>query len=187
MKKLLLLPAIIMLFQGCSTLKVTSDMDKSVDFSQYKTFEYFGWAEESDKILNQLDRERIEKAFASEFKKRGLEFVEDNGDLVVTLFIVVEKKTQKTAYTNNYGYYGRFYGYGPGWSWGPGMTTTTITEYDYNVGTLVVDVFDKANEKLIWEGIGTKTLDEDPKTRDKNVPRAVSYIMKRFPVAPVKE
>jgi hypothetical protein len=38
---------------ACSILQVTSDYDKETDFSQYKTFEYYGWAEESDKVLNQ--------------------------------------------------------------------------------------------------------------------------------------
>ncbi len=44
---------------ACSGIKVVSDFDRSVDFTQYKTFEYFGWMEESDKLLNDLDKPRI--------------------------------------------------------------------------------------------------------------------------------
>ena len=62
MKKLLLLPVIVLALSACSTLKVSYDVDGSVDFEQYKTFEYYGWAEESDKILNRLDRDRIEQS-----------------------------------------------------------------------------------------------------------------------------
>ncbi len=175
-----------LLLVSCLGVKVTTDYDKTVDFSQYKTFEYYGWAEESDKILNRFDKERIEKSFGEEFAKRGLEYVEEGGDLIVTLFIVVEQKTQKTANTTNYGgYYGGYYGYGPGYGWGPSYSTTTVSEYDYQVGTLVCDVYDAAEQKLIWEGIGTKTVDENPETRDKNIPKAIALLMQEFPVQPV--
>ena len=120
-----------------------------------------------------------------------LSYVEENGDLIVVLFIVVEQKTQKSASTTHHGsyggYYGRYYGYGPGYGWGPSYSTTTITEYDYKVGTLVVDIFDKKEEKLIWEGIGTRTVDENPQNRDKNIPRSVAAIMSQFPVQPIQE
>ncbi|MBA7526960.1 hypothetical protein ES705_19132 [subsurface metagenome] len=181
----------VFLLSACSGIKVVTDYDKSIDFSQYKTFEYYGWAEESDKILNRFDKERIEESFGEEFKKRELEYVEENGDMVVVLFIVVEEKTQKSASTTQHGgyggYYGGYYGYGPGYGWGPSYSTTTVSEYDYQVGTLVIDVFDAKEQKLIWEGIGTKTVDENPQTRDKNIPRAVAAIMKQFPVQPIQE
>lgn len=177
---------------SCDSVKVTSDYDKTADFTKYKTFEYYGWAQESDKILNQLDKDRIEKAFGEEFKKRGMSYVESGGDLIVTLFIVVEQKTQQTATTSGMGggyggYYGGYYGYGPGYGWGGGYSTTTISEYDYNVGTLVCDVFDKSEEKLIWEGIGSGTVDDNPQSRDKNIPKAVEKIMYKYPVKPISE
>lgn len=191
MRKLFLLPVIVLALSACSTLKVSYDVDGSVDFEQYKTFEYYGWAEESDRILNRLDRERIEKSFSAEFNKRGMKYVKEDGDLIVVLFIVVEQKTDVSANTTSYGGgyyggYGGYYGYGPGWGgMGMGNSTTTYSEYDYEVGTLVIDVFDKKGEKLIWEGIGTKTIDDNPQSRDKNVEIAVAAIMKNYPVKPI--
>jgi len=82
---------------------VTSDHNKTVDFSKFKTYSYYGWTEESDQILNRFDKERIENAFADEFEKRNIKFVERDGSIIVSLFIVVEQKTSKTAYTNHYG------------------------------------------------------------------------------------
>ena len=197
MKKTVLLAAgfsILLILNSCSGLKVVSDVDPTIDWTQYKTFEYYGWAEESDKILTRFDRDRIENSFGEEFEKRGLNYVESGGDMIVTLFIVVEQKTSQTATTTTMGgyggYYGGYYGYGPGYGWGPGyggMSTTTIQDYDYQVGTLVIDVFDAKEKKLIWEGIGTKTVDEDPQTRDKNIPKSVQKIMARFPVQPNQE
>ncbi|MEZ5148397.1 MAG: hypothetical protein R2759_15355 [Bacteroidales bacterium] len=46
----------------------------------------------------------------------------ENGDLVVTLYIVIADKSETTAHTTNMGYggyYGGYYGYGPGWGWDP--------------------------------------------------------------------
>jgi hypothetical protein len=173
------------LLTACSGIKVFSDTDPTADWSQYSTLEYFGWAEESDKILNRFDKERIEKSFGDEFRKRGIEIVESGGDLIGTLFIVVEQKTSTSATTTHMGgYYGGYYGYGPGYGWGPGHSTTTVHEYDYAVGTLVCDVFDAEKETLIWEGIGTKTIHENPAKREQQIPRAVQAIMAKFPIPP---
>ena len=181
-----------MALSACSGLKVVSDYDRSVDFTQYKTFEYYGWIEESDKLLNDLDKRRIEDAFAAEFKARGLELVKEGGDLVVGLFIVTEQKTQTTAHTTSMGGmggygYGGYYGYGPGWGWGGGHSTTTYSEYDYVEGTLVCDVYDKAKEQLVWEGIATGTVDDNPQTRDEGIPKAVAKLMGEYPVPPMEQ
>ena len=179
------------LIASCSSVKFNADYDGDVDFSKFKTLSYYGWQEESDKILNRFDKERIEQAFADEFKKRGVSVVEKNGDIIVSLYIVVDQKTGTTAYTNHYGaggpygYYGGF-GYGAGWGWGMGYSSTSYQEYDYKVGTLVCDVFDYDTKKLIWQGVVSGEIDENPKSRERNIPRVVKELMKRYPVDPIK-
>ena len=191
MKKLILFfsLAAIMIVSSCSSLTVTSDYDKSVDFTQYKTYSYYGWADNSDKILTPFDKERIEKAFADEFNKRGLSFQKEGGDIVVALYIVTEQKQQTTATTTGvggmYGGYGGYYGYGPGWGWGGGMASTTYDTYDYTVGTLVCDVFDAKEKKLVWEGVGQGTVDDNPQSREENTPKTIAKIMAQYPVQPI--
>jgi len=194
--KILLLTGIAMIFlASCATISVTTDYDKTVDFSKYSTYEYYGWADESDKVLNDIDKSRIEEAYEDEFTKRGLELVENGGDLVVVLFIVVEQKTEQQATTTGSGgmyggyggYYGGYYDYGPDWGWGPTYSTTTVRNYEYEVGTLVIDVFDRTKEQLIWESIGKGTVDEDPETRDKKMPKYIAQIMKDYPVQPIEK
>lgn len=188
MKKIIfLLPAIIAF--SCSSIKVMTDFDPSTDFSQYKSLEYYGWAENSDKILTKFDKDRIENSFANEFTRRGISLADKGqGDMVVSLYIVTEKKTSTKAYTNNYGGYGygRYYGYGPGWGWGGGHSTTTYSTYDYVEGTLIVSVFDAEKKELIWEAVGRGIIDEDRKDADKKVARAVEQIMYKYPIRPVK-
>ena len=179
-----LLLIVLLLLSACSGIKVVADADPTVDWSAFSTFEYYGWAEHSDELLNRFDKERIEKAFGSEFSKRGLEYVKENGDLIVTLFVVVEEKTTATATTTGTGGYGGYYGYGPRYGWGGGYSTTTIQEYDYQEGTLICDVFDAKKKLLIWEGIATKTVNEDPAKREKSIPKSIQALMSRFPVTP---
>lgn len=174
---------------ACSSLKVTSDYDKTADFTKYKTFNYYGWQEDSDKILNRFDKERIEEAFGAEFKKRGITFTESGGDAIVSLFIVVDQKTQTTAYTDHYGgmYGSRYGGYGyGGWGMAGGASTTTYSESDYLVGTLVCDVFDADTKQLIWQSIGSGTVDDNPNSREKNIPKVVAKIMYQYPVKPTQ-
>ncbi len=188
MKKIALYLIAIVLFASCSSNSVVTDVDKSVDFTQFKTLTYHGWADHSDKLLTDLDKRRIENAFQDEFAKRGVTVVPEGGDILVTLFIVTQEKTETTANTTNmggmYGGYGGYYGYGPGWGYGTGMSTTTYSQHDYLVGTLAVSVYNPKTEKLIWEGIAKGTIKENPKGREERVNAAAKKIMYSYPVKP---
>jgi hypothetical protein len=172
---------------SCSSTKITSDFDKEADFSKYQDFHYLGWAKESGEIVNDLDKRRIEEAFGNEFSKRGITFVDQSeADAAVSLFIVVDQKTGTTAYTDYYGGMGGMgYGYGrgyPGWGWGGGMSTTRYQEYDYLVGTLVVDVFDTDTKKLVWQGVASGTINEKTKNREARIQKMARAIMDKYPV-----
>ena len=191
LKSIIYLLALIQ-FSGCSSTKVISDKDSTEDFTQFKTFEYYGWAENSDQVLTRFDKERIEAAFAEEGRKRGLTRNDSNGDVIVVLFVTGEMKTQMTAQTNTMGMAGtNTRGRGgmqsPGWGWGTTHSTTTINESNYLVGTLMIEMYDKIDQKLIWQAIGTKTVSEDPKKRESGIPKKVAAIMREYPVKPIKE
>lgn len=183
-----MLPVLIICttFFGCSSTKISSDYDKEADFSKYQDFHYVGWAKNSDEILNDLDKRRIEQAFANEFASRGIKFVEaSEADAAVSLFIVVDQKTGTTAYTDYYGGMGYGYGY-PRWGWGGGYATTRYQEYDYLDGTLVVDVFDAGTKKLVWQGVASGTVNEKTKGREDRINKVAREIMARYPIEPTK-
>jgi hypothetical protein len=183
MKKIFPLILFCIAMFSCSTVKFTSDYDKEVDFTKFKTLSYYGWAKDSDKILNEFDKQRIEGAFAAEFMNRGIELKQTGGDMVVSLFIVIDQKTGTRAYTTHLGTGG--WGYGPGWGWGMGYSTTNYQQFDYLVGTLVCDVFDAETKKLAWQGVVSGDIDENPNNRERNIPRVVRELMKRYPVKPI--
>lgn len=193
MKNIILsLLTVVMILSSCaSSIKVTSQYDSKVDFTQYKSYSNLGWSNNSDELMNDFDKKRVEAAFAHEFETRGMKYVQTGGDIEISLFLVTEQKTATTAYTNNYGVggpsgygyggYGGYY-YGSAWGWGGGYATTTYSQYDYTVGTLVCDVFDAKEKKLVWQSVGSGTVDDDSATRDKGIPKAVAKIMSLFPI-----
>ena len=187
-QKAILFLFIITILTNCSGLKVVSDKDDTEDFTQFKTFEYWGWAENSDQVLNRFDKERIESSFAEEAKKRGMTKVESGGDVIASLFVVGQAKTEQTAHTTTMGMGGRG-GRGmrsPGWGWGTAHSTTVINENQYVEGTIMIELFDQAEKKLIWQALGTKRISDDPQKRERGIPKMVAAIMKKYPVKPIK-
>ena len=178
------------LLQNCSSVKVISDKDPSVDFSEFKTYEFYGWADNSDTKLTRFDKQRIEQAFAAEARKRGLNKVESNGDIIVTLNVAGQVKTQQTANTTTMAT-GRRAGMqrrgmrSPGWGWGTAHSTTVITERQYLEGSLLVEAYDPDDKLLVWQAMGTKTVNEDPKKRAADIPKKVAAIMNEYPVLPI--
>lgn len=176
---------------ACNSLKVVSDYDKTYDFTKAKTAVYYGWADGTDEILSPFDKKRIETAFATEFRSRGISISEsEQSDIIVSLHIVTQQKTQTTATTTGmsggmYMGYGGYYGYGPGYGWGPSMATTTYSTYDYTVGTLLVSVYDAKTKALVWESAGQGTIDDNPQNREANINYAVKAIMAKYPIKPM--
>lgn len=188
MKKMQFFFATLMAMTSTITLaQVKYDYDKEVDFTKFKTYNFLGWAEDSDKILNDIDKGRILNAFKDELTKRGMTKAEGDGDVGITLFIVVDEKTSTTAYTNYNG--GMGYGYGR-WGWGggyrAGYATTSYSEDDYLEGTIVIDFYDNATKKLAWQGILTTVVKEKPEKREKSIPKNVNKLMYKYPVKPLK-
>ncbi|MFK5855302.1 MAG: DUF4136 domain-containing protein [Bacteroidota bacterium] len=188
-----LIPIVLVFLVSCSSLTVTNNWDKTLDFKQFKTFSLYPWDKQNNKLVHKYDIEIITTAVKSEMERRGYEYVEKGGELIVSAFITLENKTDYQAYTNHYGGYA---GYGGGWGyygspwaygygWGPGYYGggTTITSVNYVQGTLIVDIFETKNKKLVWQGMGVGTVDDNLAKRDKNLPRNISHIFRKFPIA----
>ncbi len=169
--------------------KVKSDYDKNTDFTKYKSYSFAGWQKNSDKQLNDFDKKRILESLKSEFDARAMNLVESGADARVSIFIVIDEKTSTTAYTNYNG--GMGYGMGRGWGMGyggmgMGSSSTTYSENDYLEGTFVIDMYDESSKDLLWQGVITGTVKDNPKKREKSIPKSMAKLMKKFPVAPVK-
>ena len=182
----LILLAFVLSIGSIQGQKVTGDSKETADFSAYKTYQFVGWQDDSDKIMNDFDKDRLRESIKAEMAARNFELVESGADMAVSLFVVVDQKTSASSYTNFYGGagYGRGRRYGGGW--GNGHASTTYTESDYRVGTLVLDILEEESKDLLWQGVATGTISEKPKKREKRIPKAIAKLMKKFPVEAVK-
>lgn len=177
MKTRLSILLLIIAASGCSSIKTSYDYDKQADFTKYKTYKVADEVYKSG--IPQLDVDRIIRAVDTELAKRGFT-KSDDPDAIVDFHVKLQQ--QQTATATSYGGYG---GYGP-WRYGfsPGFSTTNIDVNTYIEGTLFINVVDKAQQKIVWQGRGTKTLDEhaSPEKREANINKAVAYIFTKYPV-----
>ncbi len=190
--KYLLVPAIMIMLFSCSSVKVTNNFDKGVDFKSFKTFSFYPWDKHNDELVSEYDKRLILNSIKSTLEKKGYSYLEKDGDLIISTFVMLQEKTMNQAYTNHYGGwagYGSGWDYGATWSYGygywggPAYTTSTISSRDYVEGTLIFDVFRLDEKKLVWQGVGVGEVNPDFSKRDKNIPRAIGHIFRRFPVS----
>ena len=187
MKKLLPIFIIALMLSSCSSLEILYDYDKSVDFKQFKTFSFYPWDYKHGFQVNDYDRQTILMAIQSGMEEKGYKYEKDGGDVVISIFATLEGKTSYTAYTDHYGGWAGYgggwgyYGFGYGMGYGMGYGSTTVTQRNYAQGTLIIDAFNAADKKLIWQGIGSDEVEQDLDTRDRKLPKKVEQIIDRFP------
>jgi len=178
MKKLIF-PILLLFLYSCSSITVTADYDKEVDFASFKTFSLLSWRAENSQLINDFDKKRLETAMISEMTSRGYKYMETAGELAVSVFLILEDKTSYNSYTDYYGGYGYYHG-GP-WGYG-GPARTTVTQYEYTQGTLIFNVFDAKEKKLVWQGTAIGEVDDNPTNRDNSIPKAVGEVFMRYPI-----
>ena len=174
MKKITFLLFILIVAASCSSVKVSSDFDKSAGFASYKTYSF---TEEAKNLqLDDLNKNRILTAIETELAAKGFSKAENNSDVLIDVKLKGEQK--QTATANTSGGYGYGYRYGMG-----GMSTTTINYDTYVDGTLFVDMIDAKKNQLVWQGRGTKTINPDAnqKKREENINYAVKLIFQQYP------
>ena len=182
---LVFLTSAFLLVNCSSTLSVTTEYDKAVDFSQYKTFAINKTLDKEKQSISELNQERIYSAVRAEMTKKGLTENSSAPDVIVHTATVFKDKQSVTASTNYYGYGGYYRPY----AWGGTMGVSGYTTYnvqDYKDGSLIIDVVDAKTQKLVWEGVGNKEIDGPIKDPDKKIPMAVAQIMTSFPPGKTK-
>ncbi len=169
------------LIYSCSpTVKVTTDYDHAVNFSEYKTFAVYDLRAQEGQV-NQLNVDRVAKAIRNEMLAKG--FTESsNPDLKVNAVSILKNKTSVSANTNFYGYGGMYRPYG---YWGGGAmmggANTTFDTYDYVDGSLVIDIVSTKTDKLVWQGIGNAEIDSKPDNPEEFINGAIKKILTGFP------
>jgi len=172
MKKIFGYILAMVIFTGCSTLKVSVDYDETYDFSKVETFAVDGNYEQAK---NTLFNDRVVAALENELQLKSYKKVTPNSaDLI---FVFHSNVREKSDIQTSYGLSGyRGYRYG-------GMMMSTTNTYNYNEGTLIIDALNPKTKKIVWRGTGVKELRENktPQERTQAVNEAIKKIMTKFP------
>jgi len=164
------LMGLMLLFAAQSwATQVKTDYDRNANFGQYKTYSW-----EKVKTKDPLDVDRIKSAVNSALTAKGWTQVDSGGDVsVVAMEMTRNQQTLNTFYD----------GFGGGWRWRGfgGLGEATTTTETYQVGTLVVDLFDAKTKQLIWRGNSSDTLSNNSNKNIQNLDKDVEKMFKQFP------
>jgi len=144
-----------------------------------------GWIPASGEGASGLSDQRIRAAIESAMEAKGHRLVDlESADLGVGYFVTSEDQTSYQTVTTGFssGYNRGYRSRGRGWSGGGGVSTSTTTERNYTVGTLVLAVFDRQSQDLIWEATaeGTRQDSGSPEAQAK-IEENITKVLADFP------
>ena len=165
---------------GCAGPKVITDFDPSAEFSAFHTFAFTGLTDrdQGGVLDNSLLRKRIEEIVGQQLTAKGLRQVgvEDRSDLLVHFWVRVKDKQRVESTGMTAGPYGGRYG-GAGY-YGGGVTT-----YEYEEGTLIVDLAESSKEELVWRATIVAILRGSPEENLELVNKGVAKAFEAYPPA----
>lgn len=164
--RLAVLVTAILLVGVSAWAKITIDYDHQANFTQYKTY---SWAK--IKTPNSLWDERVKSAIDNELAAKGWQQVPSGGDVLLCAREATRNQQELNTYYNGFGGFRRFGGFG----------TATTTVDTYQVGTLIVDIFDAGTKNLLWRGAASDTLSSKPEKNTKALQKNVEKMFKKFP------
>lgn len=139
---------------------IQSDYDPSVDFSKFKTYNFFSPMGIEGPNYSSIYGAIFRDAIGKELEARGYT-LSDNPDLMINVSGRLQDKTKVTTTSDPYmggGYYGYRRGYYGTWG-GYGYGTTTHVS-QYTEGTVNVDMVDRAQKRMVWEGVAVGRVNE---------------------------
>jgi hypothetical protein len=182
-------------------------MDKTVDFKSFKTFYLLPWDHSVSSTVSLIARNKLRDAMREEMEKRGYRFVDSGGDLAVGASVLIEEMIEyrSDGHVNHHmgwggmGWGGGAWGMHPGMGMhgmgmmGPGMGMgmgwtgpTTVRPEKFKNGSLILDVYDGKQKRLIWQAVGTDRLNNNKDKERKRIPSYVKLLFRRYPVEKVK-
>jgi hypothetical protein len=173
-----------MLCATASAEKIRVHYDKSVDFAKYKTY---GWAPVGA-VAHPMLALDIVGAVDQEMAARGLTKVPSNPDLLVQIYGAVDTEVSMTSNNPIYNATGGIPPFDPSmtspgdslyWDGYYGNSTVVV-----HPGQLIIDIIDAKAKKLIWRGMGSEAISNNP---DKLMDEANSTVSKLFKEYPVKQ
>jgi hypothetical protein len=186
MKRLFVFVGLLMLAAGCATFDVNYDFDPEADFTRIKTYDWSPMPEKTQ--INELTLKHLKLAVNRDLQAKGFTMAQENPDILIAMRAAKEKRVDVQEW--GYGYDDR--DYYPGtyfprqWHPVPGAGDRDYFEYrrgsdtyEYEVGTLMLDVVDAKKKELIWRGMASGVI--DPGKTAEQIQEIVGKLLENFP------
>jgi hypothetical protein len=179
MKKSAWIAMVLLMMAGPAfAVKAYIDYDTEFDSTGKDTF---AWAPTSETSLANTDpllHSRIVNGIEYYLTMSGKHEVETDPALYVTYHTNTQEKVNINTSSYGYGYPGSWGGYYGRGYYGGGMGTSSTTVSSYELGTLVVDVWDAETKKLIWRGTANNiTITQNPEKMKKKLDKALKKML----------
>ncbi len=174
----------VLVLYSCAARNIAIDYDPEASFENLKTYNWVPGTPvktgnvklDSDSLLHGRIKSQIENWLDSHgYKKADVK----HADFLVTYYVTVEKKTEILSINDYYGYPGDWgYGY-----YGYSGVYNRFYAYEYDYGTLIIDIVNSKTRKLMWRGsIGQQVFDrESPEKKIARIAKAVDAVLRKFP------
>ncbi len=175
MKKIVLLIAFATILTSCNSIRVSSDYNEEINFTEFKTYAFSKSG--IDKVeINDIDKKRILRAIDVELYNKGYRKSSIEPDFLINFFTKTNKKIDYYPSNNYYGYavpYGGMGHYASSWY---------LNSFSYNEGVLFIDIIDRNKNELVWQGIGKGYIYNDkPENKNEKIKAMVNKILLQFP------
>jgi Domain of unknown function (DUF4136) len=179
----LALVAGVTMSSGCANgPEVVVDHDRSVDFTQYKTFGFFSPLGTDRGGYQTLVSQHLKAAAQRQLEARGLKLDNAQPQLRINFSARLDEKLRVTTLPGPawgmgyYGYRGGFYS-----AWPLYRDQTLVTPY--NEGTLSIDLVDMARKQMVWEGVVVGSVTQkDTDDLPAAIDNAVTAVFGKFPL-----
>jgi len=182
--RLVFIAAIAVALAACASgPRIQTDYDHTTDFSQYKTFNFFNpmgiESPNYSSIYGSIFRDAIGKEMAS----RGYT-LSDRPDLLINVSGRLQDKTRVTTTSDPFmagGYYG--YRRGAYGAWGGYGYGTSTHVSNYTEGTINVDMVDRAQKRMVWEGVAVGRVNEKKTNEERraNIHAGIQEMFAAYP------
>lgn len=155
--KRLLLPLAGLALAACTSVRAHEDHEPGLDLADYATFALAAPPREAPPGLpsySEIRGREINATIAADLAAKGyVEVPEDEAELLVSFSLVGETRQDVRSESALWLGSGPYHGwYGSGW-YRPAAYTV-----EYVRGTLLLDAFDRAAQRVVWHGWSTVSL-----------------------------
>ena len=171
---------LLLLLAGCSSAKVLStEKADDADLSAFKTFDFYKLDANADTSTQRFSEHiaKVEDAIALQMQQHGYLLSKTNPDLLVNIGVVLDEEVQ-TRQTDFRTDAPRYIGQRR-YSW----KSREVPVGTYLVGTVTVDLVDRKENRMVWQGAVKDILPRNELRLEKTIQRGIKKLFARYPTS----